>query len=173
MAENSSDAVVAPLFWGAVAGLPGLLGYRAVNTLDAMVGHRSSRYARFGWASARLDDVANWVPARVTAALTVLAAPLVGGSPVEAAGRGPARRGAHPSPNAGVVEAAFAGALGVRLGGRNYYAGVASDRGTLGDGSPPQARRHPTRCPTGRTGRSRRPARRGRGPAGPTVTGRS
>src|SRR5215218_7000863 len=80
VAENTSDAAVAPLFWGAVAGVPGLLGYRAVNTLDAMVGHRSPRYARFGWAAARLDDAANWVPARLTAALTVACAPLAGGS---------------------------------------------------------------------------------------------
>ncbi|MCW2583324.1 MAG: Cobalamin biosynthesis protein CobD, partial [Klenkia sp.] len=70
VAENTSDAAVAPLVWGAAAGLPGLLAYRAVNTLDAMVGYRSSRYARFGWASARADDVANWLPARLTAALT-------------------------------------------------------------------------------------------------------
>src|SRR5918998_5750030 len=80
VAENTSDAAVAPLVWGALAGLPGLLGYRAVNTLDAMVGHRSPRYARFGWAAARTDDVANWLPARLTAALTVAAAPLAGGS---------------------------------------------------------------------------------------------
>src|SRR2546423_4384674 len=81
VAENTSDAVVGPLFWGAVAGLPGLVAYRAVNTLDAMVGHRSPRYERFGAVAARLDDAANLVPARVTAALTVLAAPLVDGSP--------------------------------------------------------------------------------------------
>src|SRR5580692_3933446 len=77
VAENTCDAVVAPLLWGAVAGLPGLAAYRAVNTLDAMVGHRSPRYLRFGWASARLDDVANWVPARVTAALTIACAAVV------------------------------------------------------------------------------------------------
>src|SRR5438477_301680 len=80
IAENTSDAVVAPLLWGAVAGVPGLLGYRAVNTLDAMVGHRSARYRRFGWAAARLDDLANLVPARVTALLAALCAPVVGGS---------------------------------------------------------------------------------------------
>jgi len=79
LAENTSDAVVAPLLWGAVGGVTGLLGYRAVNTLDAMVGYRSERYLRFGWASARLDDLLNLVPARVAAALTVAAAPLVGG----------------------------------------------------------------------------------------------
>jgi adenosylcobinamide-phosphate synthase len=134
VAENTSDAVIAPLFWGAVAGVPGLLGYRAVNTLDAMVGHRSPRYVSFGWASARLDDVANWLPARLSGALTVAVAPLVGGSTQEA-WRAVRRDAAqHPSPNAGVVEAAFAGALGIRLGGRNVYEGQAEDRGTLGEG---------------------------------------
>jgi adenosylcobinamide-phosphate synthase len=134
VAENTADAVVAPLLWGAVAGLPGLLGYRAVNTLDAMVGHRSPRYARFGWAAARLDDLANWVPARVAGVAAALAAPLVGGTATAA--RRTVRRdaGQHPSPNAGVVEAAFAGALGVRLGGRNVYQGRVEDRGVLGDG---------------------------------------
>ena len=134
VAENSSDAEVAPLVWGAVAGLPGLLGYRAVNTLDAMVGHRSDRYRRFGTVAARLDDVANVVPARLTAALTVLVAHRSGGS-----GRGALRTwlhdGArHPSPNAGRCEAAMAGALGVRLGGRNVYQGRVEVRPTLGDG---------------------------------------
>jgi adenosylcobinamide-phosphate synthase len=138
VAENSSDAVVAPLLWGAVAGVPGLVGYRAVNTLDAMVGHRTARYERFGWATARLDDLANWLPARVSASLAALGAPWVGGSPKEAAAIVLRDASAHPSPNAGVVEAAYAGALGVRLGGRNTYQGQVSDRGTLGDGRPPQ-----------------------------------
>jgi adenosylcobinamide-phosphate synthase len=134
LAENTSDAVVAPLLWGAVAGVPGLLGYRAVNTLDAMVGYRSERYLRFGWASARLDDLLNFVPARVTAALAVAAAPLVGGRRAEA-GRIWRRDGSrHPSPNAGAVEAACAGALGVTIGGSNIYDGLSEDRGTLGDG---------------------------------------
>src|SRR5205823_5205943 len=79
VAENTSDAVVAPLFWGVVAGVPGLLCYRAVNTLDAMIGHRSARYLRFGWAAARLDDMANWIPARVTGLLGAALAPIVGG----------------------------------------------------------------------------------------------
>jgi adenosylcobinamide-phosphate synthase len=136
VAENTADAVVAPLFWGAVAGVPGLLGYRAVNTLDAMIGHRSPRYCRFGWAAARLDDAANWLPARLAGLLTIAMAPLVAGSPVKArkVWRGDARQ--HPSPNAGVVEAAFAGALGVRLGGRNSYQGRVQNRGLLGDGRP-------------------------------------
>jgi adenosylcobinamide-phosphate synthase len=139
VAENTSDAAVAPLFWGAVAGLPGLLGYRAVNTLDAMVGHRSPRYARFGWAAARLDDVANWVPARLTAALTVLCAPVVGGSASGALRVWWRDGAAHPSPNAGRCEAALAGALGLRLGGRNVYGSRVEDRPSLGDGRPPGA----------------------------------
>jgi adenosylcobinamide-phosphate synthase len=138
VAENTSDAAVAPLFWGAVAGVPGLLGYRAVNTLDAMVGHRSPRYARFGWAAARLDDVANWAPARITAALTVGCAPLVGGSAAGALRAWRRDGAAHPSPNAGRCEAALAGALGLRLGGRNVYGARVEDRPVLGSGRPPR-----------------------------------
>ncbi len=134
VAENTADAVVAPLVWGALLGMPGLLGYRAVNTLDAMVGHRSPRYLRFGWAAARLDDVANWVPARLCGALTVGLAPLVGGRPADAWRAWRRDAAQHPSPNAGVVEATAAGALGVRLGGRNVYDGVVEDRGVLGRG---------------------------------------
>ena len=139
IAENSSDAEVAPLIWGALAGLPGLVGYRAINTLDAMVGHRSPRYARFGTASARLDDVANLVPSRLTAGLTALAAPLVGGSPSRSVLMWRRDGRAHPSPNSGQCEAAFAGALGVRLGGTNVYAGRTERRPELGDGPPPGA----------------------------------
>ena len=131
VAENTNDAVVAPLLWGAVAGPAGLLGYRAANTLDAMVGHRSPRYARFGWASARLDDVVNLGPARLTALLAAARRP---GAALTAWRRDASR---HPSPNAGPVEAAFAGALGVRLGGTNRYGGEVQDRGHLGSGRPP------------------------------------
>lgn len=139
VAENTSDAVVAPLLWGAIAGVPGLLAYRAVNTLDAMVGHRSPRYLHFGWSAARLDDAANWLPARCSAVLAAALAPQVSGSVREAlrVARRDARQ--HPSPNAGVVEAAFAGALGVRLGGANVYHGELEDRGTLGGGRAPTA----------------------------------
>jgi adenosylcobinamide-phosphate synthase len=137
VAENTADAVVAPLFWAAVAGLPGLLGYRAVNTLDAMVGYRSQRYRAFGWAAARLDDVANWVPARLTAALTVLTAPVVGGDPAQVWRVWRRDGGAHPSPNAGQCEAAAAGALGVRLGGANTYHGRLELRPALGHGPAP------------------------------------
>ncbi|SEF12253.1 cobalamin biosynthesis protein [Streptomyces sp. Ag109_O5-10] len=127
VAENTSDAVVGALVWGAVGGVPGLLGFRAVNTLDAMVGHRSPRYRRYGWASARLDDVAGWPGARLTAVLAAVA--------------GDDRQGAvrawradavkHPSPNAGPVEASFAGALGVRLGGTLSYGGRIEHRPVL------------------------------------------
>jgi adenosylcobinamide-phosphate synthase len=137
VAENTSDAVVAPLWWGAVAGVPGLVGYRAVNTLDAMVGHRSPRYARFGWASARLDDLTNVVPARLSAVLAAALAPTVGGRPADALRAWRRDAPGHPSPNAGPVEASFAGALGVRLGGINHYEGVADDRHQLGDGPRP------------------------------------
>jgi adenosylcobinamide-phosphate synthase len=138
IAENTSDAAVAPLLWGAALGPPGLAAYRAVNTLDAMVGHHSPRYANFGWAAARADDVANWVPARLTGLLTVACAPLVGGSP-RAAYRILRRDGArHPSPNAGRCEAAFAGALGVRLGGVNVYGTRTEHRPELGDGRAPE-----------------------------------
>jgi adenosylcobinamide-phosphate synthase len=136
VAENSNDAIVAPLLWGAVAGPAGLAGYRATNTLDAMVGHHSPRYERFGSSSARLDDVASWAPARVTAWLAAACSPAVGGRPARtwqvAVRYGPR----HPSPNAGWCEAAFAGALGVRLGGALSYAGRIEHRPTLGTGRP-------------------------------------
>jgi adenosylcobinamide-phosphate synthase len=137
IAENTSDAQVAPLLWAVVGGVPGVLGYRAVNTLDAMIGHRSPRYARFGWAAARLDDRANYVAARVTAALTVVCAPIVGGSPSGAVTAWRRDAGRHPSPNAGVVEAAFAGALGVQLGGPTQYHYELQIRPALGAGPPP------------------------------------
>ncbi len=145
LAENTGDAVVAPLLWGAVAGVPGLVAYRAVNTLDAMVGYRSARYERFGWASARLDDLANWIPARVTGLLTVLAAPVVAEKgareAISESWRVLRRDGAHhPSPNAGRCEAAAAGALGVRLGGANSYGGRLEVRPELGDGRKPEVK---------------------------------
>jgi adenosylcobinamide-phosphate synthase len=139
VAENTSDAVVAPLLWGAVFGLPGLLGYRAVNTLDAMIGHHSPRYERFGWAAARLDDAANLIPARVTGLLAAGLAPAVGGSPRHALRMLRRDGGKHPSPNAGRCEAAFAGSLAVQLGGQNAYHGRTEQRGLLGDGGPPDA----------------------------------
>ena len=138
IAENTSDAQVSALVWAAIGGTPGVLLYRAANTLDAMIGNRSPRYARFGWAAARFDDLANLAGARLTGALVALCAPVVGGSPVAAlrAWQRDARR--HPSPNAGVAEASFAGALGVRLGGPTQYAHEMEIRPKLGDGRSPE-----------------------------------
>lgn len=127
VAENTSDAVVGALVWGAVGGVPGLVAFRAVNTLDAMVGHRSARYRRYGWASARLDDVLGWPGARLTAVLAAAA----GDSPRGALRAWRADAAKHPSPNAGPVEASFAGALGVRLGGSLSYAGRVEHRPVL------------------------------------------
>jgi adenosylcobinamide-phosphate synthase len=137
LAENTGDGVVGALIWGVAAGPAGVAAYRAANTLDAMVGHRSERYARFGWAAARLDDAMSWPGARLAALLAVAAAPVAGGSPA-ASWRVLRRDGpSHPSPNAGRLEAAFAGALGVRLGGPLRYGGRAELRPVLGDGPPP------------------------------------
>jgi adenosylcobinamide-phosphate synthase len=137
VAENTSDAAVAPLLWATAGGVPAVLAYRGINTLDSMIGHRSPRYVRFGWAAARLDDLANYGAARATAALAVMCAPLVGGSPLGAVRAWCRDAGGHPSPNAGVVEAAFAGALGVRLGGPTQYHHELQIRPVLGDGDQP------------------------------------
>lgn len=137
VAENTSDAAVGPLFWGALAGIPGLFVYRAFNTLDAMVGYRSPRYRNFGWAAARGDDVLNLLPARLTGAVTVALAPAVDGSPRQAWTAWRRDAAGHPSPNAGVVEAATAGALGISLGGRTQYAHGVEMRPQLGSGRMP------------------------------------
>ena len=136
VAENTSDATVGPLVWGAIAGIPGLLAYRMINTLDAMVGYRNSRYSNFGWASARLDDAANFLPARLTAVLVVA----LGDDRAAAATAVRRDAPAHPSPNAGVVEASFAGALGVKLGGVTVYRHRTEIRPTLGDARAPTGR---------------------------------
>lgn len=137
VAENTVDAVTASLFWGSVCGAPGVLVHRAINTMDAMVGHRSDRYARFGSASARCDDVANWLPARLTACAVAVVTPSRAAQ-VWRTVRRDARQ--HPSPNGGVIEAAFAAALDIRVGGTNVYGGgVVEHRGVLGSGRPPAA----------------------------------
>lgn len=135
LAENFSDGVVAPAFWYLVGGLPGLFAYKALNTADSMVGHRSARHAAFGWASARLDDLANLPASRISAGLIALAAAfLPGGRPRAALAT--ARRDAskHKSPNAGWPEAAMAGALGLRLNGPKRYAGRWRRDAWMGDG---------------------------------------
>ncbi|MHB1836544.1 MAG: CobD/CbiB family cobalamin biosynthesis protein [Solirubrobacteraceae bacterium] len=139
LAENTSDAVVGALVWGAAGGAPGVAAYRAANTLDAMFGHRSERYAEFGWAAARLDDLMNWPAARLSALITALAAPLVGGSPARTLRTVRRDGGRHPSPNAGRVEAGFAGALDVRLGGPLAYQGRVEHRPYLGEGRRPDS----------------------------------
>lgn len=134
VAENTVDAVTATLFWAAIGGSAGVWAHRTVNTLDAMVGHRSDRYRRFGWASARMDDAMNWLPARLTALAVAAAVPRRAGAVVGTVIRDGQR---HPSPNGGVVEAAFAGALDITLGGTNDYGGTVEVRGPLGDGPAP------------------------------------
>lgn len=137
VAENTSDAVVAPLFYAALGGAPLAWAYKAVNTLDSLVGHKNPRYEDFGWWAARADDWANLVPARLTAALLVAAGWMLGydARGGVAAVRRDARK--HPSPNAGFPEAAAAGLLGVTLGGTNTYGGVPSHRPRLGLGGRP------------------------------------
>ncbi|MEM8767232.1 MAG: adenosylcobinamide-phosphate synthase CbiB [Pseudomonadota bacterium] len=132
LAENASDGVVAPLFWGVLLGLPGLAAYKALNTLDSMIGHRNSRFEDFGKASARLDDVANWIPARLTAALLLLAGPPRGRTLLVL--RRDARR--HRSPNAGWPEAAMAGALNVRLSGPRCYGDRSTEEPWLNADAP-------------------------------------
>lgn len=147
ISESASDGVVAPLLYLALGGPPLALAYKAVNTLDSMVGHRDDRYREFGWASARLDDVMNWVPARVTAWLIVVAA-WISRRSLQVARRSATilfRDGhKHPSPNSGRPEAAMAGALGVQLGGVNYYEGSANERPRLGDDLESLSARHIT-----------------------------
>jgi adenosylcobinamide-phosphate synthase len=145
IAESTADGIVAPLFYLVIGGAPLALAYKAVSTLDSMIGHLDDRYRWFGWASARLDDVANFIPARFTALLLVLSAGIVSRS-------WPAMQrtwqivlrdgGQHPSPNSGHPEAAMAGALGVQLGGTNRYDGFFIERPCLGDPNQPLTRAH-------------------------------
>jgi adenosylcobinamide-phosphate synthase len=137
LGENTVDAVVAPALWAVVGGAAGAATYRALNTMDAMVGHRSVRYERYGWAAARLDDVANFVPARITAALVALVRPRRTALIVRAVRE---QAPAHPSPNAGVAEAAFAAALSVELGGTLRYGDRVEHRPRLGVGPRPCVR---------------------------------
>ncbi|MDQ3316071.1 MAG: adenosylcobinamide-phosphate synthase CbiB [Actinomycetota bacterium] len=137
VAENASDGVVAPMFYGLLLGAPGALAYKAINTLDSMIGHPQPPYTNLGWASARLDDLANLLPARLTALL----AAAVSGSTGEAAATLSSARQYGPltrSPNAGWAEAAFAGALGLALGGANVYGSILREGPILGDGRPPE-----------------------------------
>jgi adenosylcobinamide-phosphate synthase len=139
VAENTTDGVVAPLFYFALAGPVGMWTYKAINTLDSMVGYRNARYLRFGWASARADDVGNFVPARLTWLLLSVAAGIAGLHARRAWCMGWRDRHKHPSPNSAWAEAAMAGALDVQLGGRGFYGGVLSEKPHLGETGQPLA----------------------------------
>lgn len=142
VAENLVDGVTAPLLFAVAAGPVGALTYKAINTLDSTFGYRTERYRMFGWASARLDDIANWLPARLTAPFVVAGAMLTGLSPGRALRVLWRDGGKHDSPNAGITEAAFAGALGVKLGGLNYYFGKPHGKPVLGDEDTPISAGH-------------------------------
>ena len=138
LAENASDGIVAPLVFLLIGGLPGIAFYKAVNTADSMIGHKSEKYLAFGWASARLDDVLNWIPARATGclftAITILGSMQAGKAALAAMRRDAPK---HGSPNAGYPEAALAGALGLKLGGPRHYQGELVDLPHMGDGRMP------------------------------------
>ena len=133
VAENLVDGIVAPLCYAALGGGPLALAYKMVNTLDSMVGYKNDRYRDFGWASARLDDGANWLPARLAVPLIALAAALLNGRWREALAMAQRDGRKHTSPNAGLSEAAFAGALAVRLGGPNRYHGMLVEKPWIGE----------------------------------------
>src|SRR5690606_37855623 len=135
LAESTSDGVIAPLFWLVLGGLPGIVLYKAVNTADSMIGHKTDRHREFGWAAARFDDLVNWIPARLSALLVAGAAFWVKGAEAEKAWTTAlADASKHDSPNAGWPEAAFAGALGFALGGPRAYDGTIVDLPVLGSG---------------------------------------
>lgn len=134
IAENLSDGVIAPLFWFVVGGLPLAMAYKAVNTLDSMIGYRNERYRHFGWAAARLDDLANLIPARIAGGLIVISSLTTAGASARSAWHILWRDGQnHLSPNSGVPEAAMAGALSVQLGGSSAYGGMIVVKSTIGD----------------------------------------
>lgn len=135
VAENIVDAIISPLLFALIGGAPLAMAYRAVNTLDSMVGYKNEKYKDLGWASARLDDIANYVPARLTAILLIVAAWMLGLNAKAAARTIQRDASSHPSPNSGYPESAVAGALGIRLGGENVYHGIASFRAYMGDNS--------------------------------------
>ena len=144
VAENIVDGVTAPLFYAAIGGPLGAIIYRAVNTLDSSFGYKNEQYMKFGWASARLDDLANWLPARLTAPFVAAAAFMLGKSGRRSWLIMVRDRRKHASPNSGYTEAAMAGALGVQLGGQNYYFGEPSDKPLIGEpGAPLITRRIP------------------------------
>ena len=145
VAENISDGVTAPIFYAAIGGPIAAILYKAVNTLDSSFGYKNERYLHFGRASARLDDAANYVPARLTGLLVAVAAGLSGLNPVRSLHILLRDCRKHPSPNSGMTEAAVAGALGIQIGGLNYYGGAPSNRPLIGDPLHPMDEKHITK----------------------------
>ena len=142
VAENIVDGIIAPMFYAFLGGIPLAMAYKAVNTLDSMVGYKNEKYREFGWASARFDDICNYVPARLTGLLMIFCF-FIMGKPVQRAVHIMMRDAEkHPSPNSGIPESAMAGCLGVRLGGLNYYGGISSFRAYLGDPTNPLEKEH-------------------------------
>ncbi len=133
VAENYSDGFVAPLFYAILGGAPLAMIYKSINTMDSMLGYKNPRYLNFGWAAARLDDLANFVPARIAAVFLLLAGITTGKNPWPALRTWRLDAAKHPSPNGGATEAVMAGLLGVALGGVNHYGGIVSERGVLGE----------------------------------------
>ncbi|MDZ5711191.1 adenosylcobinamide-phosphate synthase CbiB [Jeotgalibacillus haloalkalitolerans] len=142
VAENTSDGVTAPMFWALIFGAPGIWVYKAVNTGDSIVGYKNERYAVYGWASARLDDLANWIPARITALLMLMTKKPAHGRRSTLLKELPAQAKKHPSPNSGWGEAAVALLLHIKLGGTNTYQGVTSNRPVIGLSEEPLTVQH-------------------------------
>lgn len=142
VAENIVDGIVAPLFYAFIGGLPLAMAYKAVNTLDSMVGYKNEKYREFGWFAARLDDIANYIPARITGILMLIAAAAAGKDAGCAVHTWRRDAGKHPSPNSGIPESIVAGALGIRLGGLNFYGGRESFRAYMGKPMDELNRRH-------------------------------
>lgn len=140
LAENFSDGVVAPVFWAVLLGLPGLIAYKVVNTADSMIGHKSPRHLQFGWAAARLDDLINLIPARLSGLIACAAGLLLPGADPRGAWSAMWRDARHHrSPNAGWPEAAFAGALGIAIAGPRVYHGKRVEDHWMNDGGRPHA----------------------------------
>ena len=135
VAESTVDGIIAPLFFALLGGAPLAIAYKAINTMDSLFGYKNDAYLNFGWASARLDDLANWFPARLSLPIMAISACLCGLSGKNSLTKGMRDGTKHPSPNSGFPEAAVAGALGIRLGGTRFYSGKKNVKPFIGDGS--------------------------------------
>lgn len=142
VAENTVDGIIAPLFYGFLGGPPLAMAYKAINTLDSMIGYKNEKYLYLGWAGARLDDLANYIPARITGLLYLITAPFTSGGFKSVLNHMLVYAPRHPSPNSGIPEAAVAGALQIQLGGNNYYGGILSERARIGEANRPLVKKH-------------------------------